>query len=91
MTFYPRSKRLEHMLDADFNLFAARLKEIMEDSLICKEKLDSEGVVSKECVLSYLRKERMPNGKTLMRICNYFNVSADWLLGFSDERKAIWT
>ena len=91
MTFYPRSKRLEHLYDTNFDVFAERLNELMEETFICKEKLDSEGVVSKECVLSYLRKERMPNGKTLMKICNYFNVSADWLLGFSNEKRAVWT
>ena len=90
MTFYPRSERLDHLCRTNFDIFAERLNQVMEDSCICKEKLDTEGVVSKECVLSYLRKERMPNGKTLMKICNYFNISADWLLGFSDEKRTVW-
>ena len=91
MNFYPRSERLKHLNDSNFDIFAERLSEIMHESSICKEKLDTEGVVSKECVLSYLRKERMPNGKTLMKICNYFNVSADWLLGFTNEKRTVWT
>lgn len=35
---------------------------------------------------SYLKGEITPNTYTTCKICDYFGVSADWLLGMSDHR-----
>ena len=33
----------------------------------------------------YEKSERLPDTDTLIKLCQYFNVSADYLLGLSDE------
>ena len=47
-----------------------------------KEELDiSSGVITK------WKKGSVPNGETLIKIANYFNVSVDYLLGRTDDPK----
>ena len=85
-----RSKRLEHLAYANPDIFSARLTEAMNDARVSAAQLANEGVVNKEAITSYKRKERLPNVRTLLYLCNYLNISADWLLGFTDEKRRIW-
>ena len=51
--------------------------------------------VSKETGIPYstlthwIYKGGSPNARNIADLCTYFNVSADWLLGLSDERNNI--
>lgn len=87
-----RAKRLEHLTsisDCDY-IFSQRFREAVEDAQVSKERLAIDGVCCREASSSYSNGLRIPNGRTLLYICNYLNVSADWLLGLSDEKKAVW-
>ncbi len=41
--------------------------------------------VSKQCVNDYKAGKSMPSVETLILLCEYLNVSADYLLGLTDK------
>ena len=92
MAMEERAKRLEHLTYAGYcgDVFPKRFKEAIEDANVNKERLAIDGVCCREASCAYSNGLRIPNGRSLLYICNYLNVSADWLLGLSDEKKAIW-
>ena len=90
MEITQRSKRLEHLAYANPDIFSERLTEAMNDAKASAAQLANEGVVNKEAITAYKKGDRLPNGRTLLYLCNYLNISADWLLGFTDEKRRIW-
>ena len=86
-----RPERLEHLVNTTCDIFAARLNEAIEDAKVNKSQMERDGVCARDSLRLYAEGEKMPNSRTLLYICNYLNVSADWLLGFSNEKKPIWT
>ena len=85
-----RANRLAHLTNANPDIFAKRFKEVVKEQGLNKNKLETDGVCQSESTLSYFRGDRLPNGRTLMYICSYLNVSADYLLGISDEKRTVW-
>lgn len=86
-----RPERLEHLVSATSDIFAKRIKEAMDDAQVNRSQMERDGACGREAMRTYINGGKMPNGRTLIYICNYLNVSADWLLGFSNEKKQIWT
>lgn len=86
-----RPERLEHLAYTTCDIFAKRITEAMTDAEVNKCQMQRDGVCARDAVRTYMNGEKMPNSRTLLYICNYLNVSADWLLGFSDEKKPVWT
>lgn len=86
-----RPERLEHLAYTTCDIFSKRLKEAIEDAETNGSQMERDGVCGRDCIRTYLDGTKMPNGRTLLYICNYLNVSADWLLGFSNEKRAVWT
>ena len=41
--------------------------------------------IAERAYQNYEYGKREPNNDTLIKLCNYFNVSADYLLGLSDD------
>lgn len=89
-----REERIGHADSSDPEIFVVRLNKVLND--FWDENELSMGNISMDCgfcrdlIASYIRGGRYPNAYTLAHICNYFNVSADWLLGLSNEKKAVW-
>lgn len=89
-----REERIGHADSSDPEIFVVRLNKVLNN--FWDENELSMGNISMDCgfcrdlIASYIRGGRYPNAYTLAHICNYFNVSADWLLGLSDEKKAVW-
>lgn len=83
-------ERRLHLTDANTDIFKKRFKQAIKDAGVTREELASDGVCGTEAVSCYYSGKRIPNGRTLLYICNYLNVSADWLLGLSDEKRAVW-
>lgn len=88
---YTRCDRFEHMVETTCDIFSNRLKQIMNEEKVNKSQMERDGVCGRDSLRLYVSGEKMPNGRTLMYMCNYLNVNPDWLLGFSDEKKKIWT
>lgn len=60
-----------------------RLKEIR--GRITQQECSKELGVSREAISSYERGSRRINLDTLIKFCKYFNVSADYILGLTDN------
>lgn len=43
--------------------------------------------IGKSNIRFWIHSDAMPASKNLIKLCEYFNVSADWLLGLSNFRK----
>lgn len=64
-----------------------RLKQLQEESGMSHWQMEQAIGLSKSSISAWIRGEIMPNSKSLILLCDYFDVSADWLLGRSDFRK----
>lgn len=69
-------------------IFASRLRLLREQrSLTLTELSDATGL-GVTTLSQYENGERMPKFIPMAKIAIYFNVSLDWLMGLSDERRA---
>lgn len=64
--------------------FGERLKELMEERGINPPTLARELNTDRSNITRYLRGERAPLYDNFLKILNYFNCSADFILGLSD-------
>lgn len=66
-------------------LLSRRLRKLREEKGISQEYLSNLVGVTQSSIGNYERGEKLPNADTLRKICEVFNVSADYLLGISGE------
>ena len=66
------------------NQFPQRLKELREEKGLSIKTLAKELGVSDIAIGRWEKGLRTPNIDTLIIVANYFNVSADYLLGLKD-------
>ena len=66
--------------------FAQRLKRIIKERNVTLREIEENGVCHSNSITRYLSGETMPNAFILQKLCAYFGVSCDWLLGLSDEK-----
>lgn len=62
-------------------VFGKRLKELRISNKISQQELADEIGISKSALCYYENENRAPDIVTLEKLCNYFNVNADYLLG----------
>lgn len=62
-----------------------RLRRIIHWSGKAEYKICDECGISRSHIRQYWNRGQVPTGPVIVRICKTFNVSADWLLGLSDE------
>lgn len=67
------------------NKIKNRLKELLEDNNISPYKLSVDLSVSRSVVHYWLTGKTTPNADYIIKLCEYFNVSSDFLLGISDD------
>ena len=67
------------------NNFAKRLKNIRLDNHITQEVLASKIKISQTTISAYEQGKIRPTDDMIISFCKYFNVSADYLLGLSDD------
>lgn len=65
-------------------IFIERVKEQMKLNNISMYKLAKDLEVNKQTVNFWLNGVNEPKISYLIKLCNYFDVSADYLLGLSD-------
>ena len=85
-----RSKRLKEVAKIDNDIFVVRLNKVLNNLDVPMGTIATDCGLSRDTIASYIREVRMPNAKTLMLLCKYLNVSADWLLGLTNERRPVW-
>ncbi|MCK8824344.1 helix-turn-helix domain-containing protein [Fuchsiella alkaliacetigena] len=64
-----------------------RLKELRKQKDLKQEKLASHLNLSRSTIAGYETGKRKPDYNTLEKIASFFNVSVDYLLGRTEERK----
>lgn len=78
----PRAKRT--VKDGYNTLFAKRLRRLIEEKGITQNQLAEIIGKTRQTINGYTLGNAAPDSDTLIKLCEYFNVSADYLLGLSD-------
>ena len=68
--------------------FPDRLRQLRADSGLTQKQLAIEVGSSERGLQDYELHKRKPGHDVIIKLCRYFNVSADYLLGLSDEPTA---
>lgn len=68
-------------------MFRERLLILIEEKNMDFAKISRESGISKSTIDSWYRGNRIPNANGITKLCKYFDVSADWLLGLSNFRR----
>ena len=68
--------------------FPQRLREARENAGLNKSELAREIFVRYDSILRWEAGTHIPSADNIALLCEALNVSADWLLGLSDKKKA---
>ena len=63
----------------------ARLKELRLEKGLTQKQVAEQLGISSTCYSGYEQGYREPDLKTLIKICKFFEVSADYLLGLKED------
>lgn len=69
-------------------MFSNRLRQLRKQHKISQDSLAKQLFVSQQSVAKWESGKITPNPETLANIANIFNVSADYLLGLSENEKS---
>lgn len=69
--------------------FPSRLGQIMSERKVSQETLASAIGVKRQTVSLYKTGQSSPNAEHLIKIAEFFNVSADWLLGLTNDKQKV--
>lgn len=67
------------------DIFEKRLKELRKEKGDTQEKLAKKLNTTDDSIFSWEKGRSQPDIKMIRKICLYFEVSADYLLGLEDE------
>lgn len=81
--------RQRKLIMTTFEKFTENLKDFMFDGKLTPKLLASEIKVDRSVIYKYLRKEILPTVPNLISITNYFECSADYILGLSSVNSKI--
>lgn len=71
----------------DDNYFVFRVGQLLKQNNIKQTELGKILGVTRQTISLYMAGKAIPNINALKKLSNFFDVSADWLLGLSDRRK----
>ena len=66
------------------NKFAERLKELRESKNLSQNELSKQIKISVACINRWENNLRVPNIDSIITLCNYFDCSADYIIGLED-------
>jgi transcriptional regulator with XRE-family HTH domain len=66
--------------------FGSRLRELRIVKQISQKKLADEINISGNTISQYETDKRFPDESTLIRLCKYYEISSDYLLGLTDVK-----
>lgn len=70
-------------MDGFNGIFAERLRDLMHKTATTQAQLAKELSVSRQAISTYMDGSVLPNIQNFKKICIFFNVSSDYLLGLS--------
>jgi len=68
-------------------IFAMRLHNLRSQNGVSQAELGDEIGISRGSISFYENEDRVADIETLLKLCRYFNVSADYLIGISDSEE----
>lgn len=68
--------------------FGSRLKELRTDKKASQKQVSSDIGISITTISQYENDCRFPNEEILKRLCKYYHISSDYLLGLTDTKHA---
>ena len=78
---------MENAIFFDYDsVFSSRLRSLIEEKNISKQKLADEIGVSRQAISQYCDGSTVPNADKLLKIAEYFNVSLDFLVGKTEAK-----
>ena len=66
------------------NKFAERLKELRVEKELTQSDLAKELQISPACINRWEKNLRIPNIDSIILLCNFFSVTAGYLIGLED-------
>ena len=81
---YPPGRRTDTQNNKDVEIFRVRFCELLKSSGKTQAELAEYLNVAKQCVSDYKSGKSIPSLPTFKKICEFFAVSADYLLGLSN-------
>ncbi len=73
-------------MPVDYTTFRKNLRDLIESRGKTSKELAEDVNISHVTVSRYLNGRREPDLKYVLLLAQYFNVSVDWLLGFSGSK-----
>lgn len=73
-------------MPVDYTTFRKNLRDLIESRGKTAKELTEDVNISHVTVSRYLNGRREPDLKYVLLLAQYFNVSIDWLLGFSGNK-----
>ena len=70
-------------------IFQERLREEIKKSGLTGKEIALAAGIDRKCITAYKYGDYIPNIVVFMKICKILNVSADYMLGLTNERKTI--
>jgi transcriptional regulator with XRE-family HTH domain len=67
-------------------IFGIRLKKLRKENGLTQKQLADLLKVGRPTIAGYETKGKQPDFEKIKWLCNYFNVSSDYLLGLSDKK-----
>lgn len=67
--------------------FSIRLENLLEEENLTQKQLALDLHIASSTINGYVKNNREPDFTMLVRLARYFNVSTDYLLGISPEKK----
>ncbi len=81
---YLTTIEIKKLNDKTLETFAERLTELRREKNLSQNDLAADIGFSQSAIARWERHQRLPDMQTLALLANYFDVSADYLLGLSD-------
>ena len=72
-------------LDRDVEIFFRRLNFLLISEKMSARQMAEETGICRDSLYYHKRNNTMPSGDQVLKLCRYFRVSADWLMGLSND------
>ena len=76
---------LPKKLDRDVDTFFRRLNFLLVSGNVSARQMAKESGICRDSLYYHRRNNTMPSGDQVLKLCRYFRVSADWLMGLSND------
>ncbi len=67
-------------------IFGERLKELRKENGLSQKEFAEKSAIALPTVSAYENKKKKPSVDSLLKVCDSYHVSADWLLGRSQAK-----